>query len=106
MPTAAERYKFSEVEEDGKTFIQDMFQWCNVYNVANINQECVMKAGNKDVLAANLVRALALIERQNNMIINQRVHIDAYKTDIIKMQDQIITVQERVITMCDGVTCG
>ncbi len=98
MPTAAERYNFAEVETDGKKYIQEFVKFCKVNDVAGLTQETVVKAGNKDVLGANLVRALQLIERQHNLILNQRVHIESYKSDIIKMQEQVITLQERIIT--------
>ncbi len=98
MPTAAERYNFAEVETDGKKFIQETVKWCKVNDVAGLTQETVVKAGNKDVLGANFVRALQLIERQHNLILNQRVHVESYKSDIIKMQEKVITLQERLIT--------
>ena len=99
MPTAAERYNFDEAETDGKEFIQEAVKWCKVNNVEGLTEETVVKAGNKDVLGANFVRALQLIERQHNLILNQRVHVESYKSDIIKMQEQVIFLQERIITV-------
>ena len=97
MPTAAERYNFAEVEPDGRKLIQETLKWCNVDKVLDLKQENVMKAGNKDVLAAQLVRALGLIERQHNFIMNQRVHLTSYREDIIKLQEQVITQQDQII---------
>ena len=52
---------------------------------------------NKDVLASNLAQALALIERQHMLIVNQRVHVSAYQSDIIKLQSDFIDVQKKSI---------
>ena len=58
-----------------------------------------MKAGNKDVLAEHFVRALQLIERQHNMVINQIVHVRSYESDIIKLQERVITLQEKTMKL-------
>ena len=97
MPTAAERYNFAEVEKDGKTFISEMFKLCNVHGVVDNNKVNMLKIGTKDVLATQLVRALELIERQHNLIINQRVHVSTYQSDIIQLQSDVIDAQRKSI---------
>ena len=99
MPTAAERYNFVEVETDGRKSLQETLKWCKVGDLAGVNREIVMKAGNKDVLAEHFVRALQLIERQHNMVINQRVHVRSYESDIIKLQERVITLQEQTMKL-------
>ena len=91
MPTAAERYNFAEVETGGRKLLQETLKWCKVGDLAGVNREIVMKAGNKDVLAEHFVRALQLIETQHNNVINQIVHVRAYESDIIKLQERIIS---------------
>ena len=44
---------------------------CKVNNVAGLTQETLVKTGNKDVLGANFVHALQLIERQHNLILKR-----------------------------------
>lgn len=95
MPTVAEKYKFSEVESDGKSFIGEVFELCKVHHVENVKLETVMRAGNKDVISNQLIRALQLIERQHNLIINQRVHVASYKDEIVKLQSEVIDVQKK-----------
>ena len=38
MPTAAERYKFSEVDSDGNSFISEALEQSKVHHVDCINQ--------------------------------------------------------------------
>ena len=99
MPTVAERYNFAEVETDGRKLLQETLKWCKVGDLAGVNREIVMKAGNKDVLAEHFVRALQLIERQHNMVINQIVHVRSYESDIIKLQERVITLQEKTMKL-------
>jgi len=86
MPTVAERYKFAEVEHDGKQFMNELFKQSKVFAVGSMTEETMMKLGNKDVVAKFLVTALQLLERQHNMVINQRVHLSSYQQDIIRLQ--------------------
>ena len=95
MPTAAERYKFSEVESDGKTFMTEIFEQSKVHRVEDVKIENVMRMGNKDVLAKHLVNALKLIERQNMLVINQRVHASSYREEIMKLQSNVIDTQKK-----------
>lgn len=95
MPTVAEKYKFSEVESDGKAFIADVVELCKVHHVANVKLDNVMRAGNKDAISNHLIRALQLIERQHNLIINQRVHAKSYQDEIIKLQSDVIDAQKK-----------
>ena len=97
MPTAAQRYNFPAVEQDGKNFMSELFKQSNVHSVGGAKQENMMRIGNKDVLAKKLVEALALIERQNMLIINQRVHVSAYEQDIIKLQNDVINAQRKAM---------
>ena len=109
MPTAAERYKFSEVESDGKTFIGELLEQCKVHHVEDVKLENVMRVGNKDVIARQLVRALALIDRQHNLVINQRVHASAFQQEIIKLQSDVIDAQRKEMEqfktdICEDIT--
>jgi len=97
MPTVAERYKFAEVEQDGKQFMDDFFKQSKVFAVGSMTDETMMKLGNKDVVAKCLLSALKLIERQHNMVINQRVHLSSYQQDIIKLQSSVIDAQEKAL---------
>lgn len=97
MPTAAERYNFADVEKDGKDFISDLQTLCKVFKVTDVKQEVLTRTCNKDVLASNLEKALALIERQHMLIINQRVHVSAYQSDIMKLQSDLIDAQKKSI---------
>jgi hypothetical protein len=47
---------------------------CKVNQVQDINQENVTKIGTKDIVENHLVLALQLIERQQMLIANERVH--------------------------------
>ena len=62
------------MESDGRTFISDVLEQNKVHHVENVKIETLMRTGNKDVLAKQLVNALLLIERQHNLIVDQRVH--------------------------------
>ena len=109
MPTAAERYKFSEVESDGKTFISELLEQFKVHHVEDVKLENVMRVGNKDVIARQLVRALALIDRQHNLVINQRVHASAFQQEIIKLQSDVIDAQRKEMEqfktdICEDIT--
>ena len=104
MSTAADKCKVSEVERDGKTFISDMLEQCKVHRVENVKIDCVMRVGNKDVVAMQLVRALQLIETQHNLIINQRENADTFKEEIIKLQRNLIEAQhEQVQAIRSGI---
>ena len=58
MPTYPERFNFSEVEKDG----QDLLRLSKVHDVSEVSVENVVKIGVKDVIAAQLVSTLQLIE--------------------------------------------
>ena len=81
MPSATECYKFSEVESDRKHFFNDMLiKQCKLRDVANFTPdmpELLMKLGTKDVIASWLMRAVQSLDRQHNLVINQRVHISS-----------------------------
>ena len=77
MPTAAERYKFPEVETDGTNFFTDLLKQCKLHDVTNFTPELLMKLGTKDVIASWLMRAVQSLDRQHNLVINQRVHISS-----------------------------
>ena len=98
MPTAAERYKFAEVEHDGKQFMSEVFKQCKVFEVGSMTPEVMMKLGTKEVVAKFLMNALQLIERQHNFVINQRVHISSYQQDIIQLQSSVFDAQEKYQT--------
>ena len=95
MPTEAEQYKFSEVENDGKSFINEVLEQSKVHHVKDVKLENVMRIGNKDLIAKQLVRALKLIERQHMLVIDQRVQASTYQQEIIKLQSNFIDVQTK-----------
>ena len=97
MPSVAEQFRFSEVEKDSKEFMSEMGKLFKVYRVGDIDQAAFMKACNKDVLATNLGEALKLIERQHQLIINQRVKISQQQENVVKLQDDVITAQKQTI---------
>ena len=68
MPTEAEQYKFSEVENDGKSFINEVLEQSKVHHVKDVKLENVMQIGNKDLITKQLVCALKLIERQHMLV--------------------------------------
>ena len=102
MPTAAERYKFSEVETDGTIFFNDLSKQCKLHDVANFTPELLMKLGTKDVIASWLMRAVQLLDRQHNFVINQRVHISSYQQDIIRLQDDVIRAQQVAVRAAES----
>ena len=104
MPTVAERYKFAEVEHDGKEFMNELFKQSKVFEVGSMTAETMMKLGNKDVVAKFLVTALQLLERQHNMVINQRVHLSSYQHDIIQLQSSVIDAQEKALRATDRIS--
>ena len=104
MPTVAERYNFEKVESDGQNFLLDTGKLCKVDCVQELNQEIVNKIGTKGELAAKFLQAMQLIERQHNMIINQRVHVSQYQSRMIELQDQVISLQERLLTAKEGLS--
>jgi hypothetical protein len=104
MPTVAERYKFAEVEHDGKQFMNDFYKQTKVFAVESMTEETMMKLGNKDVVARCLLNALKLIERQHNLVINQRVHLSSYQQDIIKLQSAVIDAQEKALRASDDIS--
>lgn len=97
MPTVAERYRFGDVENDGKNFIIDMQKLCKVHNAADVEQVVLMRTCNKDVLARHLASAMVLIERQHEFVINQRVHISHHQKDIVQLQGDLIEAQKKSI---------
>ena len=104
MPTVAERFKFDLVETDGQKFLLDTVKQCKVDCVQELNHESVIKIGNKGDLAAKFLQAMQLIERQHNMIINQRVHVSQYQSRMIQLQDQVIKLQEQLISAKEGLS--
>jgi len=104
MPTAAERYNFADVEQNGKQFISEMFKQCKVHEVGSMTPELLVKLGTKDVLAQYLMSALQLIERQHNFVINQRVHISSYQHDIIKLQSDVIAAHEKTLRVTEYIS--
>ena len=52
MPTAAERYKFNEVENDGRKFLLETAKLCKVDCFEQLTNEIANKAGNKGEEAA------------------------------------------------------
>ena len=73
--TAAERYRFGDVENEGKNFIIALQKLCKVYNASHDDQGVLIRTCHKDVLARHLASVMVLIERQHAFVINQRVHI-------------------------------
>lgn len=104
MPTVAERFKFDLVETDGQKFLLDTVKQCKVDCVQELNHESVNKIGNKGDLAAKFLQAMQLIERQHNMIINQRVHVSQYQSSMIQLQDQVIKLQEQLLSAKEGLS--
>ena len=104
MPTVAERFKFAEVEHDGKQFLDDLFQHSKVFKVGSMTPEVMMKLGNKDVLAKFILDAVQLIERQHNMVVNQRVYISCNQQDIIKLQSSVIDAQEKALQVTNYIS--
>jgi len=103
MSTAAERYNFANVETDGKHLINNLLMQCKVFDVGSVKNENLMKMGNKDVIASYLASALKLIERQHNLVINQRVDISSYQKDIIKLQSDVIDAQGKALQVVDRI---
>ena len=99
MPTVAERYKFSDVEQDGRNFFSDLSEGCKTHNAENITLAMLQKLGTKDVLTDWLFKALQLIIRQHNFAINQRVYISQYKNDIISLQSDLLQYKGDVIKL-------
>ena len=95
MPTYPERFKFSEVEKDGK---QDLLRLSKVHDNSEVSVENVVKIGVKDVIAAQLVSALQLIERQHMMIVNQRGQITSHLSDLNSCKTDIIRIQAQLIS--------
>ena len=104
MPTVAERFKFDLVETDVQKFLLDTVKQCKVDCVQELNHESVNKIGNKGDLAAKFLQAMQLIERQHNMIINQRVHVSQYQSRMIQLQDQVIKLQEQLLSAKEGLS--
>ena len=102
MPTAAERYTFNEVESDGRKFLLETAKLCKVNNFQELTNEIANKSGNKGELLSIFVPAMKLLERQHNLIMNQRVHVESYKTDVIHLQNEVISLQERLLTAQEG----
>ena len=75
MPTVAERYKFNEVENDGRKFLLETAKLCKVDCFELLTTEIANKAGNKGELLSIFVPAMKLMERQHKLIMNQRVHV-------------------------------
>ena len=104
MSTAAERYRFTEVESDGKNFLSEMFKNCKVHDVASLTKDTVLKMGNKEDLANCLMRAMQLFERQHNYVINLKVHVSSYQEDIIKLQSNVIDAQNKALQITDRIS--
>ena len=98
MPTVAERFNFEKVESDGQNFLLDTVKLCKVNCVQELSPEIVNKIGNKGDLNVKFLQAMQLIERQHNMIINQRVQMSQHQSRMIELQDQVISLQERLLT--------
>ena len=98
MATTAEKYKFSEVLEDGRSIITELLEQCKVHRVEEVKMENVMRVGNKDVVATQLVRALALIERHHSLIISQQAHVGELQEEVIKLQRDLIIEQRTQVT--------
>ena len=104
MPTVAERFNFEKVESDGQNFLLDTVKLCKVNCVQELTPEIVNKIGNKGDLNVKFLQAMQLIERQHNMIINQRVHMSQHQSRMIELQDQVISLQERLLTANEGLS--
>ena len=104
MPTVAERFNFEKVESDGQNFLLDTVKLCKVNCVQELSPESVNKIGNKGDLNVKFLQAMQLIERQHNMIINQRVHMSQHQSRMIELQDQVISLQERLLTAKEGLS--
>ena len=65
--------------------------------VEELSHVIVNRSGLKGDLVANFVRAVQLVERQHNRIINQTVHVGSYQSDITKLQEQVFTLQDRLL---------
>ena len=104
MPTVAERFNFEKVESDGQNFLFDTVKLCKVNCVQELTPEIVNKIGNKGDLNVKFLQAMQLIERQHNMIINQRVHMSQHQSHMIELQDQVISLQERLLTANEGLS--
>ena len=102
MPTVAERYKFDEVEQDGKNFFSELLKRCKLYDVEHATPESFLKLGTKDVVAGWLTSADRLLNRQQNYLINQRIHISSYKEDIIELQGKVIKAQKEALEAAKG----
>ena len=61
MPSAAERYKFAAIENDGQAFIDEMQKLCKVHDVAAVKHDVLSKTCNKDVLSAHLLSFYVLL---------------------------------------------
>lgn len=48
MTNTAEKYRFTEVENDGKRFIIDLLEQSKVHHVEDVKLENIMRTGNKD----------------------------------------------------------
>ena len=104
MPTVAERFNFDKVESDGQNFLLDTMKLCKVNCVQELTIDNANRIGNKGDLAEKFLRAMQLIERQHNMIINQRVHVSQNQSRMIELQDQVISLQKRLITAREGLS--
>jgi hypothetical protein len=103
-PTAAEHYNFANVENDGKLFISELLKQCKLFDAGAASGEYLMKMGNKDVIAHYLASALQLLDRQHNLVIDQRVHISSYQKDIIKLQRDVIDAQGKALQVVDRIS--
>ncbi|KAL5263570.1 hypothetical protein ACHWQZ_G008816 [Mnemiopsis leidyi] len=104
MPTVAERFNFDKVESDGQNFLLDTMKLCKVNCIQELTIDNANRIGNKGDLAEKFLRAMQLIERQHNMIINQRVHVSQDQSRMIELQDQVISLQKRLITAREGLS--
>ena len=74
-----------------------MQKLCNGHAVVDFKQDLLMKTCNKDFLAKHLASAIQLIERQQELVINQRVHLSHYQKDIVQLQSDLIKAQKKSI---------
>ena len=102
MPTVAERFRFGELEKDSKEFLNEAKKLCKVFSVGDVEQGALMRTCNKEVLAAHLVNALRLIERQHELVINQRVQITQHQSRVVELQDDLIESQKQTIEEFNG----
>ena len=97
----AEHYKklkeVGDVEKDGQESVREFLKMCKVHDVNDVTVQNVAKFGVKDVIAAQLVNAFKLIERQNMLIVNQKDQISAHLSDLNTCKSDVIRLQEELL---------